>query len=82
MLQYVLDQLQTEYYNARPYMDKELQDSLRAIIERINILYGQSPDLVQVIGVAKVEKWTCICDTNLDLIKRAQKSIQKTLAEK
>jgi hypothetical protein len=78
---YVVDQLQRESGFVRSYIVVELHALLEIIIERIQILYGLSPDFPKVGGLVKVERWNSICDMTLSQIERAQKLIRETLAK-
>ena len=76
---YVVDQLHRESGFVRPYIVAELHDLLKSIIERIQILYGLSPNFPKVAGPIKVERWNNICDGTLSQIEKTQRLIRETL---
>ena len=78
---YIVDQLQRESGFVRSYIVVELHALLKIIIERIQILYGLSPDFPKVGGLVKIERWNSICDMTLSQIEKTQKLILETLAK-
>jgi hypothetical protein len=78
-LHYVLDQLQKESHDARPYMDKKLQQTLASIIERIKTLYGQAHFISKVTGNTRVERWIGLCEWTLSKIEETQTIVEEIL---
>jgi hypothetical protein len=61
---------------ARQYISVELYDWLKAIIERIKMLYGLSPNFPPV---AIVENWNTMSNSALELIKKSREVVLKIL---